>query len=150
MNDNLLGMMRDLGTGVGRHMINRVATTTIVTAVVLLAATAAVFALSYAPGQDPRSGDLPRVVTTKPGASVSASGTPAVAPTTAPAASLLPVPPPATAQSPSSISGSSRSSTPKPTTTEETREPSDDHEVVTPPVHDSDGEEKPKGDSKSH
>jgi hypothetical protein len=129
-------------------VIKRVATTTIVTAAVLLAATAAGFALSYAPGQTPRPEDLPRVVTTKSDTPVSAADTATTVPTTAPHASVIPVRPPVATRPRSSSIGSSKPSAPKTIETEQTKRPSDSHEVVTPPVHDSDGEEIPKGDSK--
>ena len=140
------GHVRDKASA---NMIRRIANTTIVTALVALAATAAAYALSYAPSPDPRSADLPRMITMKTAAPASGTVTVMAAPTTAPDTSVLPRPA-ATQPPPSFVGGSSKPSAPRTKPAVKPEDQPDAHEVVTPPVHDSDGEEKPKGDSESH
>lgn len=103
--------------------------TAIVTTVVLAAASTAAFALAYDPVQEPRPADLPRVVVARPTALATAPVAPA-SPATPAAAPRRPAAPAAPA---SAGPGPARSS--------------HEREVVTAPLHDSEGEGIPNGDA---
>jgi hypothetical protein len=122
-------------------------------AAVVLAAAGVTYALTYGPQQTPGAGDLPLVITAR-----AVDRAPAAPVNLTPAAGAVAHAAAGGTSKPSSTTGrssgtSSHVTAPKtskePPADQHSKKPHDKHEVVSPPVHESDGKEHPK-DSQKH
>lgn len=133
-----------LRTGTNSGILHRAVAAAVGAAVALLLIGSAAFALSLVPRDIPDDQDLPRVVTDLP--ALSATDVSPTLHTVSPAApsAQAPASSPGTARRPAQSTGAKP--TGRPPKAAKPSGDSDDHEVVAPPVHESDGNEPPETD----